>query len=93
MAEFTEVLALGSGLEESQLLKDVQNTVRVARTTKATGCLVHCIMEHSGDGLQARKGIQAELKDFRAHVGVKQEEKLLHKLIWSKVQSVLKGSS
>eukprot|EP00971_Amphidinium_carterae_P346265 6487614-Amphidinium_carterae.1 len=89
--EYKHMLALDGIVEAPQELdKAMEKASTQARATKATGCLVHMLV-HESDPVKLRSSVQAELKELRAHVG-KQEQSLLNKVIWARVQSVLKGS-
>eukprot|EP00971_Amphidinium_carterae_P165975 3289765-Amphidinium_carterae.1 len=68
-----------------------QKLVKVARVTKAAGCLLHALLNVKGD--QCRLLVQAELKEVRQHIGKGMESSLLNPVLYNKASAVLKGAS
>eukprot|EP00971_Amphidinium_carterae_P068818 1362666-Amphidinium_carterae.1 len=74
-----------------ELQQSIDETLEMARTTKCSGCLLHCIVNMRGEAVRA--SVQAEMKEYRGLVGKTKEQKLLHPVLYKKAQDILKGQS
>eukprot|EP00971_Amphidinium_carterae_P141181 2797856-Amphidinium_carterae.1 len=89
MDKHISMLSLTGATIDTLLDDKTKDMVMVARATKAAGCLLSALTRT--DSEVARQEVRAELKELRAYVGAKQEEKLIHPVLWAKVQAILKG--
>eukprot|EP00971_Amphidinium_carterae_P348302 6490421-Amphidinium_carterae.1 len=76
--------------QNDELKSDVEQCMQKARATKASGCLLHNLVNTTNSD-ELKKKLAAELKEFRIYAGKGQEAKLFHETLWARVQSALKA--
>ena len=84
---YNQTLAIMGVSVRKELAKKISDVLLKAGVAKASGCMVNVLLNEKDPEL-LRATIQAELREFRGHVGKHNEKKLLNGLVWDKLSKL-----